>query len=221
VNSPQVRTNVRQKYGWEIGLVAVIGSVVTALTVVTHLYRPPVRSDQAMAEDPGTSMSNRWQPSPPGTSALPRPSAPKGITSQRASGTDLSTRRPLQSVDPDEVVVGPATISGRFILLRSERRRTTPTSDELILRVRVVSLAVADLVTPFQSGMLEVRSPGLEPINPERPFSYPVPAGDTRDEDIGFTIPSGLSLDQATLRIHYYNDLKEIPLGLSPRESRR
>jgi hypothetical protein len=69
--------------------------------------------------------------------------------------------------------------------------------------------------------MLEVRSPGLEPISPEHPFSYPVPAGNTRDEDIVFRVPSDLSLDRAVLRVHYYNDQKEIPLNLPRRASPR
>jgi hypothetical protein len=60
--------------------------------------------------------------------------------------------------------------------------------------------------------MLEVRSPGLEPINPQRPFSHPVPAGDSHDEDIVFIIPSNLSPDRTVLRVHYFNDEKEIPL---------
>jgi hypothetical protein len=69
--------------------------------------------------------------------------------------------------------------------------------------------------------MLEVRSPGLEPINPEHPFSYPVSAGNSRDEDIVFIIPSALKLDDAVLRIHYYNEQKEIPLGPLPRANAR
>jgi hypothetical protein len=81
----------------------------------------------------------------------------------------------------------------------------------------VVSRAIADLVTPFQSAMLEVRSQGLEPINPQHAFSHPVPAGKSRDEDIVFIIPSSLSLDRMVLRIHYYNDEQEIPLRLLSR----
>jgi hypothetical protein len=80
---------------------------------------------------------------------------------------------------------------------------------------------MADLVTPFQSAMLEVRAQGLDPISPEQPFSYPVHAGDTRDEDIAFMVPSSLNIDQAVLRIHYYNELKEIPLALLPPNVRR
>jgi hypothetical protein len=216
MSSPQARTKMLPKYGWEVSLVAVIGSVLATLTLVTHLSRPPALSDQTMAEETATRKSKPWQPSPPGTPALSRRSPPKSTTPQRVPGTDRSARRSSQSADPHEVVFGAPTIGGRFILLGSERKRTTATSDELILRARVVSLAAADLVTPFQSAMLEVRSPGLEPINPERPFSYPVPAGNSRDEEIVFIIPSSLSLDRATLRIQYYNYQKEIPLSPTP-----
>lgn len=58
---------------------------------------------------------------------------------------------------------------------------------------------------------------GMEPINPEHSFSQPVLAGDTREEDITFIVPSSLDLDRAVLRIHYYSEEKEIPLGLLPR----
>jgi hypothetical protein len=86
-------------------------------------------------------------------------------------------------------------------------------SDELTLRLRVVSRATDPLVTPFQSAMLELRSEGADPINPAHSFSSPVPAGSSREEDIVFIIPSNLNLDHAALRVHYYNEQKEIPLG--------
>lgn len=69
--------------------------------------------------------------------------------------------------------------------------------------------------------MLEVRSQWLEPINPQHAFSYPVAAGTSRDEDILFIIPSNLRLDRVILRIHYFNEEKEIPLNLSPRVDTR
>ena len=104
--------------------------------------------------------------------------------------------------------------------MSANRTQATPTSDNLTLHLRVVSRAMADLVTPFQSAMLEVRVPGLEPTSPEHPFSDPVPAGDTRDEDIAFVVPSTLNLDHAVLRIHYFSELKEIPLVALPKDSR-
>jgi hypothetical protein len=116
--------------------------------------------------------------------------------------------------DPREVIIGPYSISGKFTLLGVDRKRSTSTTDQLTLHLRVVSRAMADLVTPFQSVMLEVRSQGLEPINPQHAFSHPIPAGQSRDEDIVFMIPSSLSLDHTVLRIHYYPDEREIPLRL-------
>jgi hypothetical protein len=118
-------------------------------------------------------------------------------------------------------VIGPNTIAGRFILLTTTRKRATPTSDELTLRLRVVSLAAADLVTPFQSAMVEVRIPSQDPIHPQHAFSHPVAAGNSREEDIAFTIPSTLTLDHGTLRIQDFNEMKEIPLNPPPRSGRR
>jgi hypothetical protein len=80
----------------------------------------------------------------------------------------------------------------------------------------VVSLAIPNLVTPFQSGMLQLRVPGEQPIYPRQEFSHPVSAGNTREEDIVFAIPSSLNLDHGTLRVQYFNESKEIPLNLSP-----
>jgi hypothetical protein len=65
--------------------------------------------------------------------------------------------------------------------------------------------------------MLEVRVPSERPIHPQQAFSRPVPAGNTREEDIVFAIPSNLSLDHGTLRIQNFTEAKEIPLNLSPR----
>jgi hypothetical protein len=131
---------------------------------------------------------------------------------EKAPVTRPSPRRTSPPSDPRTVVVGPNSISGQFTLLDIDRKRATPETDQVTLRLRVVSRAIAPLVTPFESAMLDVRARGLEPINPQHPFSHPVPAGESRDEDIVFTIPSNLTLDRMALRIHYYNEAKEIPL---------
>ena len=135
-------------------------------------------------------------------------------TSAAASRKRVVAAKPS---NPLEVVLGPSSIGGQFTLMAANRIAATPTSDKLTLRLRVVSHAVADLVTPFQSVMLEVRTPGLDPIAPEHPFSRPVPAGNTRDEDIAFIVPASLNLDRTALRVHFYNEQKDIPLGLLPR----
>jgi hypothetical protein len=145
---------------------------------------------------------------------------PKRAAAPRKPAADRPASGSSRYSDPLEVVVVPSPISGQFRLLASTRTPATPASDKLTLRLRVVSRAAADLVTPFQSAMLEFRTPGLEPIDPEHPFSYPVPAGNSREEDVVFVIPSNVDLDRAVLRIHYYNELKEIPLALLPKDSR-
>jgi hypothetical protein len=63
--------------------------------------------------------------------------------------------------------------------LAVNRIPVTPELDRLPLRVRAVSHAMSDLVTMFESAMLEVRTPGLEPTSPEHPFSYRVYADDS------------------------------------------
>jgi hypothetical protein len=85
-------------------------------------------------------------------------------------------------------------------------------SGELVMRLHVESLAMENLVSPFESGMLDITSPGLQPINPSTSFSFPVPSGSTRDQDIVFRIPPSLNLSHATLRIRYYNYQGEIQL---------
>ena len=84
------------------------------------------------------------------------------------------------------------------------------------MRLRVVSLAVADLVTPYQSGMLHVQAPGQAPILPRDSFSHPVAAGNSREDDIVFTVPSTLDPNHSTLNISYFNEAKTIPLDLPP-----
>jgi hypothetical protein len=81
----------------------------------------------------------------------------------------------------------------------------------------VASLALSDLVTPFQSAMLEVWTEEQEPIQPEHEFSHPVPAGDHWDQEVVFSLPPNFRQTHATLRIHYYPETKEIPLDLPPR----
>jgi hypothetical protein len=183
--------NVLQRYRWEALHVAAISAVVTVLTVVPHL--------------PGHADSEGRPTARPTTTLASR---------EKAVVTRPSPRRTPPPSDPREVVVGPNSISGQFTLLDIDRKRSTPETDQVTLRLRVVSRAIAPLVTPFESAMLDVRASGLEPINPQHPFSHPVPAGESRDEDIVFIIPSNLTLDRVVLRVHYYNEEREIPLKL-------
>jgi hypothetical protein len=209
--------NALKQYAWEGALFAILGSAITLFTLVTHLTAHPERPDRASPRaTPAIGPAATFHPMPDRVPVASR-TRPKRTAVSRKPAAD----RPASgSSDALEVVVVPSPISGQFRLLASTRTPATPTSDKLTLRLRVVSRAVADLVTPFQSAMLEFRAPGREPINPEHPFSYPVPAGNSREEDIVFVIPSDLDLNRAVLRIHYYNELKEIPLALLPKDSR-
>jgi hypothetical protein len=72
---------------------------------------------------------------------------------------------------------------------------------------------MAGLVTPLQYVALEIYTPGLEPIVLEHPFSQPVPAGNSRDEEISFIVPASLSLDRSSLRIRFYSEQKDMPLS--------
>jgi hypothetical protein len=148
------------------------------------------------------------------TAEISRLLPPETLSLQGPHSTAPSARHPSQTSDLHEVIIGPNTISGRFILLATNRRHTGLTSDELTLRLRVVSLAVADLVTPYQSAMLEVRAPGQAPIQPHEFFSHPVAADNSREDEITFTVPSNLDLDHSTLVIHDFIEAKAIPLDL-------
>ena len=190
-------TDALKKYAWEGTLVAILGSVIMVLTLVSHLTARP---------DPPTLARTRLG-HVPSVSTLPPISA-------------AASRKPMVAAKPSnplEVILGPSSIGGQFTLLAANRKAATPTSDKLTLRLRVVSRAMADLVTPLQYVTLEVYMPGLDPIAPEHPFSHPVAAGTTRDEDIAFVVPSNLALDRSVLHIQLYNEQKDIPLGLLPR----
>jgi hypothetical protein len=116
--------------------------------------------------------------------------------------------------DPRKVTVGPREISNRYTLLSVDRRAVSSEKDELVVKLHVESLAMDGLASPFESDMLDIASPGVQPINPSAPFRFPVSSGNTRDQDIVFSIPPSLNLNHAMLRIHYYNYQREIPLKL-------
>jgi hypothetical protein len=215
LNSLQKHPTTLQRFGWEVSLVALISALIVILAAVTRLFGHPRAPDQTMADTSTISKSTSRRFLANSLPAdLPRPDPTEALPARTPRTPVRSGRRPSQTSDPHQVIIGPNTISGRFILLANNRRRTGLTTDELTLRLRVVSLAAANLVTPYQSWMLEVRAPGQAPIQPKEPFSHPVPAGDTREDEITFTIPSDLSLDHGTLSINYYNETKTIPLDL-------
>jgi hypothetical protein len=204
-----------RQYGWESTLLGVIGVVIATMGLVTHLIPTHPPSDQSPS---ATSKFSSLQSLPAittGTLALP----PVKSGSQNKGHKVSSSRAPPS--DPRVVVIGPNSIRGRFTLLGVSRKPGISGSDELTLRLRVASLALPDLVTPFQSVMLEVRTEEQGPIQPEHEFSHPVPAGDHWDQDVVFNLPPNLRQTHAMLRIHYYPESKEIPLDLPPRTETR
>lgn len=204
-----------RRYGWESTLLGVIGIVIATMGLVTHLIPTHLPSDQSPS---ATSKFGSLQSLPAGTTgtlALP----PVKSASHNKGYTVSSSRAPPS--DPHVVVIGPNSIRGRFTLLGINRKPGISGSDELTLRLSVTSLALPDLVTPFQSAMLEVRTEEQGPIQPEHEFSHPVPAGDHWDQDVVFKLPANLRQTHAMLRIHYYPESKEIPLDLPPRTETR
>jgi hypothetical protein len=194
-----------KRYGWEVTHVTSIMGVIIILTLVTHLTGTP-RIDAAAAVK-ATAIGPKSKTLSGGKPAYPvRTSAQPGAA-------------PSQRSDPREIVVGASGISNRYTLLSVSRKPISSKSDELIVRLHVESLATEPLVSPFESDMLEIRSPGQQPITPSSPFRLPIPSGNGRNQDIAFSIPSSLHLEGATLQIHYYNYQNEIPLNLPARKS--
>jgi hypothetical protein len=139
---------------------------------------------------------------------IPHVSEPAAISQPvPAVGTEQS--------DPRKVTVGPREISNRYTLLSVDRRAVSSERDALVVKLHIESLAMDGLASPFESDMLDITSPGVQPIKPRAPFRFPVPSGTARDQEIVFGIPPSLDLNHATLRIHYYIYQGEIPLKLA------
>jgi hypothetical protein len=189
-----------KKYSWE----ATIFGVITTLTVVTHLIgTPPPRIHLSAIATPMKSPPQSY-----GAPIAADTSQPSQISSQPKPAHPPTS-------NPREVIVGPSGISNRYFLLSVDRRSLSATVDKLTVRLHVASLASENLVSPFSSDMLDITSPGLEPIDPKTSFHTPIPSGDTRNLDVVFNIPASLSLEKAALYIHYYNYQNQIPLNLS------
>jgi hypothetical protein len=187
--------NAFRKYKWQAAHVTIIVGVITTLALVTHLTgtpRPRIHPSGTAAPLSSVPMSVH-------------PARPAQVSSRpRASGSPPS--------DPREVVVGPSGISNRYNLVSADRKPVSSTVDELTVRLHVMSLATENLVSPFESDMLDITSPGLQPIYPGTSFHTPIPAGNSQNKDVAFYIPASLSLKKAALNIHYYNYQKQIPL---------
>lgn len=191
---------VMEKYKWEVTRSLVVAAIVMALIVLTRLITP-------MNAIPSTQKT-RHAPSAPLDTSSPLPD-PNPIQSPARRAT------PAPPSDPRVFSVGPNEIANRYTLLAVERRHSSPSNDQLTVRLHIESLATAPLVSPFESGMLEIASPGIPPINPSTPFKLPLASGSNRNQEIVFKLPTGLRLQDATLRIHYYNYERQVPLSLA------
>lgn len=180
-----------KNYSWELTHGAAIVAAIATLAVVIRLTgtaRIEARSPSAKIAGSATDPS----PLNPGTPAPP--TAPIAASSQHSA---------TPPVDPHEVIVGPNSISNRYNFLSVNRKPRSPTLDELTVPLHVESLAMENLVSPFEFGMLELKSEGLDPIHPRSPFRSPLPSGSSRNQEIAFNIPSHLSLNHASLQIRY------------------
>ena len=127
----------------------------------------------------------------------------------------------MNQSDPRVIVVGPRDISNRYTLLGVNRKSISRTNDELTVRLRVESLAMEPLVSPFESDMMELHGRELKSIKPMTPFHHPVPGGDSLNQEVVFSIPTEMGLSDTTLQIHYYNYQAEIPLNQPPQDSEK
>ena len=200
-----------RNFGWEATLIGIIGAAIATLGIVSHVIPAPGPSNASPSVAP---KFGSLQSLPGGVLETPELPSRKSASTNKGHATPSARASPR---DPRIVVIGPNSIRGRFTLLGVTRTPGTSGSDEITVRLRATSLALADLVTPFQSTMLEVRMEGEEPIQPKHEFSHPISAGDHWDQDVVFNLPSNLRQTHAMLRIHYYPESKEIPLDLPPR----
>lgn len=187
------------QYRWEATHLAIITAVVAIFALVAHLAGIPTTATRQPARAPLPNLMH-----------VPAAGTAQPVSDSAGSPESPQSETSRQS-DPHEATVGPNGISNRYRLQSLDRKKSTP-RDTLVLSLHVESLATDGLVSPFESGMLEIRSPGISPIKPSTPFRSPIPSGSSRNRDVAFSIPSTLSLDRATLRIHYFNYENEIPL---------
>jgi hypothetical protein len=197
------------KYRWEATQIAIIAGVIMTLTLVTGLFGAP-RGEGAYTLAPTALSKSMSSPAVVPTQSVSAPQSAQIASQPGAAGAQPSDTR--------EVTVGPNSISNRYTLLSMERKAVPPKGEELILKLHIESLAMEPLVSPFESGMLEIKGAGLQPIAPSTAFRRPIPSGESRNEEIVFNSPQGLNLNEATLRIHYYNYESEIPLNLPLRK---
>ena len=193
-----------EKRKWETTHLTIIAADILALALVTHLLAAPIFASHHRVNFP---------PSPAKSADLPAIDTSQP-TSLRNVAIDHYEPTPAisQPSNPNETTVGPTGISNRYSLQSVERKKESPENDVLVVSLHIESLAMDPMVSPFESDMLEIHTPGQPSIKPNKPFRSPIPGGNSRNQDIAFNVPSTLSLDRATLQIHYYNYQGELPL---------
>lgn len=192
-------------HSWEIAHITTLIGAVAILTVTVHAIGTP-RSQTPLST---ASLVGRSASAP----SVPAQSLTATHPSHAFSRTDTI---PAEPSDPHVITVGATGISNRYTLLHIDRKPISPTDDALTIRLHVESLAIENLVSPFESDMLELTAPGQAPIHPMTPFRHPVPGGNSRNQDVVFKVPSTLALSHATLQIHWYNYQNELALSLPP-----
>lgn len=191
---------VMEKYNWEVTRSLVVAAIILALIVMTRViaFMNPI-------------------PSPPTTHQAPSPRLDTSVPLPDPNPIQRPAKRATPASppsDPRVFSVGPNEIANRYTLLAVERKQSSPSNDQLLVRLHIESLAMAPLVSPFESDMLEITSPGQQPITPSKPFQLPLPSGSSRTQEISFHLPPDFHLQDATLRVHYYNYEHEVPLKL-------
>jgi hypothetical protein len=190
------------QHKWETTRIAAIVGVIAILGLQTLLTRDPVAAARQAAHS--EELLNKLTQVPTLKSVTPIPASD-------AAALDPSRQVTSRPSDPGEVIVGPSGISNRYKLQHVDRRKESA-NDVLVVSLHVESLATEGLVSPLESAMFEISSPNIPPIKPSASFRSPVPSGNSRNQDIEFSVPSTLTLAHAVLRIHYYNYENEIPL---------
>ena len=193
-----------EKRKWETTHLTIIAADILALALVTHLLSAPIFASRHRPNFPPTPATLANLP----VTGSAQPVSARNVATDRYQPTPATA----QPTDPNEITVGPTGISNRYRLQSVERRKDSPQQDVLVVTLHIESLATDPMVSPFESDMLELHTPGQPPIKPNTPFRSPIPAGNSRNQNISFNVPPTLNLDRATLQIHYYNYQNELPL---------
>jgi hypothetical protein len=186
-----------KEHCWEATHITVIAAVIIALTLLTDWIDTPGKrlsqaaSDLAASTNPGpiSAANLTTVPSPNPAAAVspsPMPDTSVRVPPISSDPTALSppdhhstrahsqhTAEKSQSPDPREISLGAPGISNRYRLVSVERKSGSSGSDELTVKLHVQSLATENMVSPYESGMLEIKARISRPSAPSLPFALP------------------------------------------------